>query len=238
LNPALELIGISELRTLNESNLMEIAAAIFDLDGTLVDNNPYHLKAWKQYLKQIGREVSEEEYLKNFNGRTNHDVVEYIYQRKMSKEEAAPYYLEKEALYRQLYQPYIAPVPGLLSLSAQLKAHNIPMAIATSGIHVNIEFMFEHIPIRSYFKTVVESSQIKKGKPDPEIYQTTARILNVDPARCLVFEDALVGIKSARDAGMKVVALTTTHPAIELATADLVISNYEDPQLNTFLWKK
>src|SRR5690349_9476868 len=131
---------------------MALAAAIFDLDGTLIDNNLYHIKAWKEYLKRMGRELSDEEYKINFNGRTNRDVVEYLQRRKMTDEEAAPYYLEKEAMYRELYQPHITPIPGLIELLKQLKANNIPMAIATSGITVNIEFMFNHLPIKEYFK--------------------------------------------------------------------------------------
>lgn len=205
---------------------MALQAVIFDLDGTLIDNNPYHIKAWKEYLKRNGRELTEEEYRSNFNGRTNLDVVEYLHGRKMSNEEAAPYYLEKEAMYRELYQPFIAPVPGLLEFLEQLQLHHIPMAIATSGITVNIEFMFDHLPIRKYFKEVIHSAHIKKGKPDPEIYIRSAEKLGVDPSGCIAFEDALVGIKSAKDAGMKVIALTTTHTVKELSEADVVIENY------------
>ena len=211
---------------------MSLAAAIFDLDGTLIDNNHYHIKAWKEYLRRNGRELSDEEYKINFNGRTNRDVVEYLHGRKMTDEEAAPIYLEKEAMYREIYQPYINPVPGLLELLQQLNSNGFPMAIATSGITVNIEFMFDHLPIRQYFKEVIHSSHIKKGKPDPEIYIKTAEKLGVNPADCVVFEDALVGIRSAKDAGMKVIALTTTHTVKELAEADLVIKNYTEINVN------
>ena len=76
----------------------ETKAAIFDLDGTLLDNNSYHLKSWLEYLKNIGRHISEEEYNANINGRTNKDVIQYIYNRQMSEEEILQYTLEKEAL--------------------------------------------------------------------------------------------------------------------------------------------
>ena len=77
-------------------------AVIFDLDGTLIDNNSFHLLAWKQYLKNIDIEVGEEEYRKNINGRTNKDAIEYIYKRKMNDDEAMIYTLEKEAVYRNI----------------------------------------------------------------------------------------------------------------------------------------
>ena len=149
---------------------MGIVAVIFDLDGTLIDNNAFHLQSWKQYLKDIGKHISEEEYKAHINGRTNKDAVEYIYGRQMSNEEAMIYTLQKEEIYRTLYQPYIKPIDGLLLLLEELNALEIPMAIATSGIQVNIDFMFSHIPIQHYFTTVVNSAHIKAGKPDPEIY--------------------------------------------------------------------
>lgn len=207
---------------------MEVKAVIFDLDGTLIDNNAYHLQSWKHYLKNRNREISEEEYKANVNGRTNKDVIEYIYQRKMEDAEALVYAHEKEAIYRELYQPHITPVAGLLPLLQKLKDLNIPMAIATSGIQVNIDFMFDHIPMRAYFDVIVNSAHIKKGKPDPEIYIKTAELLKVAPGQCLVFEDAVVGINAAKAAGMKVVGVLTTHNAAELEGADVLIRDYTE----------
>ncbi|MFL5787614.1 MAG: HAD family hydrolase [Flavisolibacter sp.] len=205
---------------------MQLQGVLFDLDGTILDNNVYHLKAWKQYLKNIGREVSDEEYRLNFNGRTNKDVVEYIHKRKMTDEEAQPFYLSKEDLYREIYKPHIKPIDGFLTLLNEIEKAHIPMGIATSGILPNIDFMFDHIPIRQYFKAVIYSKHIKRGKPDPEIYIKAAEELNADPAKCVVFEDATVGIQSAKGAGMKVIAITTTHPENELAGADKIIKDY------------
>jgi beta-phosphoglucomutase len=207
---------------------MKVNAAIFDLDGTLIDNNTYHLQSWLQYLKDKNREMTEEEYKANVNGRTNKDVIEYIYQRKMDDEEAMKYAHEKEAIYRELYAPYIKPVAGLLELLEKLRSLSIPMAIATSGIQVNIDFLFEHIPVRSYFDVIVNSAHISKGKPDPEIYIKTAELLKVSPAECLVFEDAVVGINSAKAAGMKVVGVLTTHKAEELSGADILIKDFSE----------
>jgi beta-phosphoglucomutase family hydrolase len=207
---------------------MKVNAAIFDLDGTLIDNNSYHLQSWLQYLKDMNREMSEEEYKARVNGRTNKDVIEYIYQRQMDDEEAMKYAQEKEAIYRKLYAPHIKPVEGLLELLEKLRSLSIPMAIATSGIQVNIDFLFEHIPIRSYFDVIVNSAHITKGKPDPEIYIKTAELLKVSPADCLVFEDAIVGINSAKAAGMKVVGVLTTHTAAELSGADVLIKDFSE----------
>ena len=207
-------------------NMFDVKAAIFDLDGTLIDNNAFHLKTWKRYLENLGIDISEEAYRKNINGRTNKDALEYIYNRKMTDEEAMVYAMEKEALYREIYRPFIKPVDGLLDLLDSLNRLNIPMAIATSGIQVNIDFMFEHIPLKPYFKEIVNSSHIKKGKPDPEIYLKAASLLDIAPANCLAFEDAAVGIRSAKDAGMKVIAITTTQTPEELKEADMIVIDF------------
>jgi len=201
-------------------------AVIFDLDGTLLDNNSYHLKSWLEYLKSIGRSITEQEYNANINGRTNTDVIKYIYGRQMSDEEILKYTLEKEALYRELYKPFIKPIDGLIDFLRIVKEKEIPMAIATSGIQPNIDFMFEEVPIRQYFQEVVNSSHIKKGKPDPEIYLKTSSLLKVPPRSCLVFEDAVVGIKAAKAAGMKVIAVATTQTKEELSIADMIIDDY------------
>ncbi len=204
----------------------QIAAIIFDLDGTMVDNNNYHLASWRQYLKEKQIEISEEAYKKHINGRTNKDAIEYIYQRKMSNQEAMEYALQKEMIYRKLYAPYIKPVKGLIELINHIHQKKIKMAIATSGIQVNIDFLFDHIPIKQYFSAVINSAHIKKGKPDPEIFLTAANTLQVNPNACLVFEDAAVGVKAAKDAGMYVVALTTTQTEVELSEAHLIINNF------------
>jgi len=213
----------------------DIQAVIFDLDGTLIDNNSFHLQAWRKYISNIGIKISEEEYKKNINGRTNKDAIEYIYGKKMTDEEALKYALEKESVYREIYEPHIKPVPGLLELLDHLDEKQLPMAIATSGIQVNIDFMFNNIPIEKYFKVIVNSTHISKGKPDPEIYIKTASLLNVPPKNCLVFEDATVGVTAAKAAGMKVTAITTTQSDEELSNADIIISDYLISDLSTLI---
>jgi beta-phosphoglucomutase len=206
---------------------LNCTAIIFDLDGTILDNNAFHLESWKKYLKNIGREMTDEEYNANINGRTNRDVVKYLYGKDSSEEAIQKATLEKESIYRELYKPHIKPVEGLIELLDILYDHDIPMAIATSGIKVNIDFMFENVPIRKYFRKVVDSSYITNGKPDPEIFLKTAAFLDTPPSQCLVFEDAVVGIKAAKAAGMKVIAIATTHTKEELAAADMIIDNYK-----------
>lgn len=208
--------------------MSELKAVLFDLDGTLIDNNDVHFKAWKKYLKDNEIQISDEDFKDNISGRTNQDVIEHIYDKKMSKEEAEKYYLKKEEIYREMYKNDIAPIKGLIEFLKDLKENNVIMAIATSGIQVNIDFMFDNVPIKEYFQVVIDSSDISKGKPDPEIFLVTAEAVKIAPGNCIVFEDSTSGVQSGKAAGMKVVALTTTHTKEELSEADLVINDYTE----------
>lgn len=208
--------------------MTDLKAVLFDLDGTLVDNNEVHYKAWKKYLHNEGIEISDEDFKENISGRTNMDAVEHIYKRKMSKEEAEKYYLRKEEIYREMYEADIKAINGLEKFLKDLDDHGVLMAIATSGIQVNIDFMFQHVPIKQYFARVISSSDISEGKPDPQIFLVAAQALDIPPENCVVFEDSTSGVEAGKNAGMKVVALTTTHTKSELKNADLVIGDYSE----------
>lgn len=219
----------SSTTTLISKITMSHYAVAFDLDGTLIDNNHYHLLAWQAFYEKRNRKLSLEEYKTSFNGRTNADVVKYVFNDPNIQQTLIDQYTrEKEELYREIYAPHIQPVKGLIPLLEALQQRNIPMVIATSGILPNIDFMFTHIPIRHFFSNVIYSAHISKGKPDPEIYQLAANKMGLPPENCIAFEDATVGIRSAKAAGMKVVALTTTHAITELGEADRIITDFSE----------
>ena len=206
-------------------------AVIFDLDGTLIDNNSYHIEAWKIFYNKIGKPFSKEEYTKNINGRINSDIFNYIFDTILSSEEIDLYSTEKEALYRELYEPHIKPINGLIDFLEELEKEKIPKAIATSGLTPNINFMFEHVPIKKYYADVIDASQISKGKPHPEIFLKAAAAVKANPENCVAFEDSVAGIRSAKAAGMKVIGLTTTHIAEDIKEADLIIKDYTEISL-------
>ncbi len=206
-------------------------AVIFDLDGTLIDNNSYHIEAWKVFYDKIGKPFSKEEYMQNINGRINSDIFNYIFNTTLSSDEIDLYSTEKEALYRELYQPHIKPINGLIDFLEELEKEKIPKAIATSGLTPNINFMFEHVPIKKYYADVIDASQISKGKPHPEIFLKAAAAVKANPENCVAFEDSVAGIRSAKAAGMKVIALTTTHTAQDVKEADLIIKDYTEISL-------
>lgn len=214
------------------------AAIIFDLDGTLIDNNTFHIEAWKAFYEKKGLLFSMDVYKDQINGRINNDIFRIIMGDYITQPEIDAYGAEKEALYRELYAAHIAPINGLLGFLDNVQEADIPMGIATSGIIPNIEFMFSHISIRDYFGAVIDGEMITKGKPDPEIFLKAAAALSVDPQQCIAFEDSLAGIRSAKAAGMYVVGLSTTHTKEDLITdADWVMPDYGHTPLPELIQK-
>lgn len=191
-------------------------AALFDMDGTLVDNMAYHIASWEAFCQRYHLPFSLETYYRQFNGRTSRDVLQLLFGRPLTDAEVHDFTEEKEELYRELYRPHLRPVTGCIPFLENLKAHGVKLAVATSAPLSNLQFTLDGAGLAPFFEVVVYGAMVKRGKPDPEIYLTTAEKLGVDPARCVVFEDALLGIESARRAGMTVVALTTSHSAAEL----------------------
>jgi len=208
---------------------MPLQAAIFDLDGTMVDNNPYHILSWQEFYKRRNRHISEAEYKENINGKTNADVLKYVFANEVLSDAAIVQYTnEKEGIYRTLYANAISEVNGLTNILQALKNSDIAIAMATSGIPDNINFFFKHIAVQQFFKEMVNSTHITYGKPHPEIYLTTANKLGLAPSNCVAFEDSVAGINAAKAAGMKVVALATTHTIPELQDADIIINDFTE----------
>ena len=166
------------------------------------------------------------------NGRINRDIFNYLFGKELPAEEIDRLTEEKESLYRELYAPYIQPIPGLLSFLTQIKDAGIPMAIATSGLPINIAFMFERITMKDYFDDIIDATLVTNSKPHPEIFLKAAAAVHANPHNCIAFEDSVAGVRSAKAAGMRVIGLTTTHTAGDLHEADRIIPNYNHINLH------
>lgn len=203
-------------------------AALFDMDGVLIDNADFHLNAWLQFAQHHGLSLTRDQYMDHINGHVSADSLAYVLQRPVTSAEVLVLTEEKEAIYRELYRPHLQPTPGLILFLDALKAAGVRMAVGTSAPESNVGFTLDGLALRPYFDTIVDASMIQKGKPDPEIYLTAAQRVGVDPARCVVFEDAFAGIEAGLRAGMHVIALATTHTRAELADrgASLIIDDF------------
>lgn len=200
-------------------------AFIFDMDGVLVDSNPTHKIALKRFCKKHGYDLSEKHLREKIYGRTNRDWLLNLFGN-LDEKTIRAYAEEKEALFRELYTD-IGPLNGLHSFLEKLEAMGIPKAIATSAPRANVDFTISRTHIERFFPVILDDSFVTKGKPDPEIYLKSAAALGFDPAQCVVFEDSLSGVQAAKQAGCKVVGLTTTHTREELSGTDLNIDDFK-----------
>lgn len=212
----------------NSTVATRLWAALFDMDGVLVDNTNFHINAWLQFSQRHDRPITKDQYLENINGRVSADAMAYMFGRTVSANELVEFTEQKEGIYRELYGPHLQPAPGLLPFLDALKADNVQLAVGTSAPVSNVVFTLDGLPLRPYFDAIVDASMIRHGKPNPEIYLTAAERVGVAPSRCVVFEDAFAGIEAGLRAGMKVVALATTHTRTELkdSGASLVVDDF------------
>jgi len=204
---------------------MNSFAVIFDMDGVIIDSNPYHKISLRQFCAQYGYEFTDEELINKIYGRTNNEWIRNIFG-PLPKERILELGEEKEALFRSLFKDSIAPLNGLESFLKKLDQQHIPKAIGTSAPRSNVDFVLENTNLKQYFTTILDQSDVEHGKPNPEIYLKVAARLGFPPHHCIVFEDSLSGVESAQRAGAKVVGVTTTHNPEELAHADFVINDF------------
>lgn len=216
---------------------MSTKSFVFDMDGVIVDNHSFHVKTWNAFFDKYKLEVSDEDFKNHINGRTIMEVIYYLFGEDLPQEKAEAYAQEKEAMYRELYKNHIKPVQGLEAFLKTLRENAYRLAICTSAPSENIEFTLEHTATKDYFDPIVDMEGVSKGKPDPAIYLKAARILQLEPHKCLVFEDSVSGIKSAKAAGCPVIALSTTHTKEELrqTDCDMIIENFEQASLEEIL---
>ncbi|HLZ17109.1 MAG TPA: HAD family phosphatase [Cyclobacteriaceae bacterium] len=197
---------------------MNSLAFVFDMDGVIVDTNPYHKIALRQFAEKYGYSLSEEELVKRIYGRTNKEWIPNLFGRVLTAAEVRGYGEEKEQLFRNLYEKDIREVKGLSAFLEQARCQHISMAIGTSAPRSNVDFVLKHTGIEKYFSVILDESHVTRGKPDPEIYINCAAALKLPTARCIVFEDSLSGVAAGVAAGSPVVGIATTHSAVELDT--------------------
>ena len=184
-------------------------AYIFDMDGTLIDNCAWHVLAWREFAHRHGRDLSERQIL-DWMGATSSYYMNRIFEREVPADECAELTREKEELYRAMYAPHLALADGLKEILDDARRRGIQLAIATGGSLDNVDFILDGLNLRPMFDVIVDASQYERGKPAPDCYLKAAARMGLDPAECLVFEDAVAGVRSGKAAGMRVAAVTAT----------------------------
>ena len=210
-----------------------IKAIIFDLDGTIVDNMKVHQKAFLEFINGKGTPLTLKDYVTKYQGHSNKENFPAIFGKKLSKKEIVSFTNEKEEVYRRMYTE-VKPLGGFLEILDKAKSMGLKIALATLAPKQNRDYIIDKLNLGGVFDVIVGDEGVSKGKPDPEIYLSTAKELGIDPKDCLVFEDSIPGVQSAKRAGMKVVALSTTHQPTDLTEADFIIPNFSEVDLTSF----
>lgn len=194
---------------------------IWDVDGTLVDTAKLHFDAWLRLARELGRDFTEADFAATF-GRRNPEIMDYLFDGAYTYDEGIALSERKEGYYRtEAEEQGIEFLPGVRKLVEAFAAMGIPQAIGSSAPVGNLTMILRLTDSAKFFHAVVGMEDTRKGKPEPEVFLTGATRMNVVPAACLVFEDAIAGIEAATAAGMASVGVTFVghHPAEKLSAA-------------------
>ena len=207
---------------------MSPIGAIFDWDGVVIDSSAAHETSWER-LAQEQRRLLPPGHFKAGFGRKSEYIVQHVLGWTRDPEEARMLSRRKEELYREvLRERGIEPLPGVREFLARLRAAAIPCAIGSSTERKNIDTILALIGWERLFPAIVSADDVSIGKPNPQVFLLAAQKIGLPAARCVVFEDALVGLEAARAGGMKSVGVATTHPPQDLVGADLVVRRLDE----------
>ena len=216
---------------------MKVRALIFDMDGTMIDSMPAHARSWEVFTRRHNIAMGVDEVLEKTTGRTGVECIRVLMGDDVPDDEALALIGEKEALYRGFFAEDFRAVPGFAAFARRAGQLGLKLAVATAGDRDNIASALERLRLERRPEVIVGGDEGIAGKPKPDLFLEAARRLGVPPAQCIVFEDAPFGIEAARRAGMRAVAICTTHDADELAGPHVLaqVRDYEELMNSKFL---
>ncbi|MEO7256207.1 MAG: beta-phosphoglucomutase family hydrolase [Casimicrobium sp.] len=210
---------------------------IFDMDGTLADTMPTHQLAWDNLLPELGITVDRDDFFSWSAGLTNREIFPRLLGEDTPIDEINRLSEHKESMFRDLYRSQMTTISGAETFLQRSTAAGYRRGIGTAAPPHNVDLVLDGLDLRRHFQTVVCNTDVKRGKPDPEIFLLAAERLGSRPADCVVFEDAPAGIEAARRAGMSCVVITSTLTREQVKALDdtrhvvHVVNDFDDPAL-------
>ncbi len=201
-------------------------AVIFDMDGVLIDSEPAHQQSELTALAKVGLTVTVDD-LKAYAGTTRATFESGLSERFGAELDWDALFERKDDIFFRLMEQ-VETFPGLVSLLQGIKDEGMKLAVATSSQARLLTFILQKFDWHSLFDVTVCSQDVIHGKPDPEVFLTTAKRLGVEPRACVVVEDSFHGLRAAKAAGMYAIGITTTFPSERLHDADRVIDAYRE----------
>jgi HAD superfamily hydrolase (TIGR01509 family) len=211
---------------------MTHTAAIFDIDGVIIDSGPIHLQAWKEVLKSHGIIADDMEFRRLFGMRDSEVIPRLI--ENNSDDEVQQFMREKSGVFKELITNTAQAIPGVVECIERLLAHDIHISFASLATPEEIDTILKKIGLDGRVPVVVTGENAMRDKPAPDIFLTAAYRMGVEPQNVVVFEDDIAGIEAARIAGAAAIAITTSYAPGELSHADLVIQDFLDPKIYQF----
>jgi beta-phosphoglucomutase len=201
-------------------------AAIFDMDGVLIDSYRAHLESWRQVAAEHNRVYTETQFAAGF-GRTSREVIAEQWQgESLPSEKIAEIDRRKESLFREIISRDFPAMAGAIELIESLVGAGFRVTVGSSGPTENVRLAIERLGIGRLLSATVTGDDVKRGKPDPQVFLIAAERMRVPPARCVVVEDAPVGVEAAHRGGMRAIALASTGRTVEqLRAAELVVTS-------------
>lgn len=184
-----------------------VGAVLWDLDGTLVDSEEYHWQAWREAMAAEGVSITREQFLATF-GQRNDAIIPAWLGVDATSEQVARVGDAKEARYRQAVREQgVSALAGAAEWVRRLDEEGWRQAVASSAPRLNVEVVLEELGLAPHFQALATAEDVKRGKPDPEVFLVAAARLGTAPAHCVVVEDAAAGVEAAQRAGMKSIGL-------------------------------
>lgn len=205
-----------------------IKAVIFDMDGLLVDSEPFWRKAHMTVVAEEGFTITEDDVREMAGRGTDHVVAEWgeRFNWDASKNADITERIVKNVISRVAESGKA--LPGVYKLIETIKQQGIPMAVASSSSPELIEVTLKKLDVEKFMTVIRSTRDEKNSKPFPDVYLTVARLLDVEPSECLVFEDSLNGVKAAKAAGMRCIAVPELpYDSARFAEADMIVNSLE-----------
>jgi beta-phosphoglucomutase len=209
-------------------------AILWDMDGVIADSYSFHFAAWQETFAKRGIKFTKEDFTKLF-GTRNDFIIGSIMGRELPERDVKIMVQEKEEKFRRKATGNIKPFPGAVRLLNAIKKGNFKLGLVSSTPKENIDLVLSELNLEGMFDCIVFGQEVSESKPSPQIYLLAARELEVTPNDCLVIEDSPLGVKAAKTAGMKCLAIANTRPRQKLQEADKVADSVEDVDLITLL---
>ncbi|MCP4590870.1 MAG: HAD family phosphatase [bacterium] len=206
---------------------MAIRGVIFDLDGVLIDSAHAHLQSWKALARIHQRTIDEATFAATF-GRPNVDIVPLMFPEETTPEGIRRIGEEKERVYRDLVRGRMPIIPGAADLVRMCDQDGLRLAIGSSAPPENIALALAELGVSDRITAIVSGDDVRRGKPDPEVFVLAAGLVDLPPGDCVVVEDVPAGVEAALSAGTRVVAVRTTYGADDLSRAHLVTGSVAD----------